>query len=114
MRTAGRQIQIPLWNPRSEAQTIQIRLSSLVACFTPGVMKRFLSPRSVLEARVSAGRRRTAEPSVRATVSSNGVELVLACAPKPGENAVPHPLRLGRAVRPGDRASPTAGAWPPG
>ena len=95
------------------AQAIQIRSSSLAACFTPGVMKRFLSPRSVLEARVSAGRRRTAEPRVRAKVSSNGVELVLACAPNDAENAIPAQGRPTRPARSGAMASRKASGDPP-
>src|ERR1019366_9303079 len=80
-----------------------------------GVTNPFLSPRSVLEARVSAGRRRTAELRTMAKVSSKGVELVLACAPKPAENTIPTPLRLGRAVRPGGRGIANGrrlAAWP--
>src|ERR1022692_984735 len=69
----------------------------------PGVTNPFLSPRSVPKVRVSAERRCATEPRARAKVSSNGVELVLACAPKPAENAIPTPLRLGRPVRPGGR-----------
>src|ERR1019366_8283218 len=87
---------------------------ALAALLAPGVTNLYLAPRSVPKVRVSAGRGRTAVPRARATVSSNGVEVVLACAPTPAENAIPTPLRLGRAVRPGDRASRTAGVWPPG
>src|ERR1019366_3319980 len=68
-----------------------------------GVTTLFLSPLSVLEARVSAGRRRTAELRTMATVSSNGVELVLACAPNDAENAVPAQWHPGRTARSGSR-----------
>ena len=69
----------------------------------PGVTNPFLSPRSVPKVRVSAERRCATEPRARAKVSSNGVELVLACAPKPAENAVPAQGRPGRTARSGSR-----------
>ena len=69
----------------------------------PGVTNPFLSPRSVPKVRVSAERRCATEPRARAKVSSNGVELVLACAPKPAENAVPAQGRPGRTARPSIR-----------
>src|ERR1019366_9893893 len=69
----------------------------------PGVTNLYLAPRSVPKVRVSAERRCATEPRARATVSSKGVELVLACAPKPAENAVPAQGRPGRTARSGSR-----------
>src|ERR1022692_1229365 len=88
---------------------------ALGALLAPGVTNLYLAPRSVPKVRVSAERRCATEPRARATVSSKGVELVLACAPKPAENAIPTPLRLGRAVRPGGRGIANGrrlAAWP--
>src|ERR1022692_1244947 len=76
---------------------------ALGALLAPGVTNLYLSPRSVPKVRVSAERRCATEPRARATVSSKGVELVLACAPKPAENAVPAQGRPGRTARSGSR-----------